>query len=58
MSVNHTSNIEKARSLRGYSQEQVARALGVSRPTYVNNESGKKELTITQAKALSAMLCI
>jgi len=58
MSVKHTSNIEKARSLRGYSQEQVARALGVSRPTYVNIESGKKELTINQAKALSAMLCI
>jgi DNA-binding XRE family transcriptional regulator/uncharacterized phage-associated protein len=58
MSINHTSSIEKARSLRGYSQEQVARALGVSRPTYVNIESGKKELTINQAKALSAMLCI
>ena len=58
MNANHISNIEKARSLRGYSQEQVARALGVSRPTYVNIESGKKELTINQAKALSAMLCI
>jgi len=52
------TNIEKARSLRGYSQEQVARALGVSRPTYVNIESGKKELTLQQANALSAMLCI
>jgi len=58
MSVNRINNIEKARSLRGYSQEQVARALGISRPTYVNIESGKKELTISQAKALSSMLCI
>jgi DNA-binding XRE family transcriptional regulator/uncharacterized phage-associated protein len=58
MSTNLSSNIEKARSLRGYSQEQVARALGISRPTYVNIESGKKELTISQAKALSSMLCI
>jgi DNA-binding XRE family transcriptional regulator/uncharacterized phage-associated protein len=58
MSANLSGNIEKARSLRGYSQEQVARALGISRPTYVNIESGKKELTISQAKALSSMLCI
>ena len=58
MSASISSNIEKARSLRGYSQEQVARALGISRPTYVNIESGKKELTISQAKALSSMLCI
>ena len=58
MSGNISSNIEKARSMRGYSQEQVARALGVSRPTYVNIETGKKELTISQAKALSSMLKI
>jgi len=58
LSASISSNIEKARSLRGYSQEQVARALGISRPTYVNIESGKKELTISQAKALSSMLCI
>ena len=58
MRTSLSSNIEKARSLRGYSQEQVARALGISRPTYVNIESGKKELTISQAKALSSMLCI
>lgn len=37
-----TNNIIKARQSRGYSQEQVARAIGVSRPTYVNIEAGKK----------------
>jgi len=58
MSTNLSSRIEKARSLRGYSQEQVARALGISRPTYANIEAGKKELTISQAKSLSSMLCI
>jgi len=58
MSASISSNIEKARTLRGYSQEQVARALGVSRPTYVNIEFGRKELTVSQAKALSSMLCI
>ena len=58
MSVNVSGNIEKARTICGYSQEQVARALGVSRPTYVNIETGKKELTISQAKTLSSMLNI
>ena len=53
-----SNNIEKARTMRGYSQEQVARALGVSRPTYVNIESGRKEPTISQAKAISSMLAI
>jgi len=43
---------------RGYSQEQVARALGVSRPTYSNIETGKKDLTLRQAQALSSMLRI
>jgi len=58
MSENMFSNIERARSISGYSQEQVARALGVSRPSYVNIELGKKELTISQAKILSSMLNI
>ena len=53
-----TNNIEQARLARGYTQEQVAHAIGVSRPTYVNIESGKKELTISQAEAVSSMLRI
>ena len=52
------SNIEQARLARGYTQEQVANALGVSRPTYINIEAGKKELTVRQAEALSSMLRI
>lgn len=51
-------NIIRARQSRGFSQEQVACAIGVSRPTYINIEAGKKELTVSQAEALSAMLCI
>jgi transcriptional regulator with XRE-family HTH domain len=53
-----TSSIEKARSMRGLSQEQVARALGISRPTYVNIENGKKELTISQVRTLASVLNI
>jgi len=58
MSVNISNNIEQARLARGYTQEQVARAIGVSRPTYVSIESGKKELTVRQAEALSSILRI
>lgn len=56
MSGQISSNIIKARQSRGYSQEQVARAIGVSRPTYINIETGKKELTVSQAEALSSVL--
>ena len=51
-------NIEQARLARGYTQEQVARVIGVSRPTYSNIESGNKDLTLRQAEALSSMLRI
>ena len=53
-----SNNIEQARLARGYSQEQVAHAIGVSRPTYIKIESGKNELTVRQAKALSSILRI
>ena len=58
MSKKSLSNIHQARLLRGFSQEEVAKVLGVSRPTYINIEKRKKELTITQAKMLSSMLRI
>ena len=53
-----SNNIEQARLACGYTQEQVAHAIGLSRPTYINIESGKKELTVRQAEALSSMLRI
>ena len=56
--VKISNNIEKARLARGYSQDQVARVIGVSRPSYNNIENGTKELTITQAKTLASVLGI
>lgn len=56
--MNRHTSIEQARLARGFTQEQVARAIGVSRPSYVNIESGKKELTLSQAGALASMLRI
>lgn len=58
MNENLASSIEKVRAERGYSQEQMARMLGISRPTYSKIESGKSELTISQAKLLSSALSI
>ena len=58
MSGNPSNNIEQARLAHGYAQAQVAHAIGVSRPTYVLIESGKKELTVRQARILSSMLRI
>ena len=52
------TNILKARQTHGFSQEKVANAIGVSRPTYINIENGKKELTLRQAETLSTILHI
>jgi DNA-binding XRE family transcriptional regulator/uncharacterized phage-associated protein len=58
MSKTFLNNIEQARLARGYTQEQVANTIGVSRPTYVGIESGKKDLTVRPAEILSSMLRI
>lgn len=50
------SNIEKLRLAKGLTQEQVAKSIGVSRPTYINIENGIKELTVSQAEMLAAVL--
>ena len=47
------NNLRQARVKRGITQGEVARAIGVSRPTYVNIEAGKKELTVSQVDKLN-----
>ena len=51
-------NISLMRYERGLTKEQVAKAIGVSRPTYDKIEAGENELTVSQAKALASMLRI
>jgi DNA-binding XRE family transcriptional regulator/uncharacterized phage-associated protein len=53
---NLSKNLEKARLARGYTQDQVATAIGVSRPTYVLIEKGQKDITLSQVEVLAAML--
>lgn len=49
-------NLEKARLARGYTLEQVAKALDLSRQTYALVEAGKRDITLSQAEVLAAML--
>ena len=48
--------LEKARLSRGLTMEQVAEVLGISRQTYALIEANKKEITVSQAEKLAAML--
>lgn len=48
--------IHKLRLERGLSQADVAKALGISRPSYIDVERGKKELTLSQFRVLVNLL--
>lgn len=50
------SSLEKARSARGFTMEQVADVIGMSRQTYALVEAGKKDVTLTQLETLTSML--
>ncbi len=50
--------IKKLRTEKGLSQEQVATALGMSRPTYTAIESGKHDLDVEEAKKLASLFDI
>lgn len=45
--------IQKLRKEKGLSQEFMASKLSISRPTYMQIEDGKRDLTITEAKNIS-----
>ena len=47
------NNLRQSRMERGLSQAEVAKTIGVSRPTYINIEAGKKELTVSQVEELN-----
>jgi putative transcriptional regulator len=51
-------NIEKIRSARGLTQEQVADILSMSRVTYIGVEKGKRDLTTGELEKLSAFFNI
>ena len=47
MVKNLFQKIKRLREENGFSQEYVAKELGMSRPTYVQIEIGERELTIS-----------
>ena len=47
--------LRELRSKSDLSQDFVAKFLGISRPTYIQIEQGKRELTITEAKKLASL---
>jgi transcriptional regulator with XRE-family HTH domain len=50
--------IKKLRSAHNVSQDQIAKAIGVSRPTYAAIESGKQKLDIEEARRLAGFFGI
>jgi len=50
--------LRQLREERGESQETVAKGIGVSRPTYISLEQGKRELTLSEAERISRMFDI
>lgn len=55
MVKNLYKKIKLLREKDGFSQEYLAQELGMSRPTYMQIEAGKRELTISEAKKLASI---
>jgi transcriptional regulator with XRE-family HTH domain len=53
-----TQKIKEIRIQKGLSQEQVAKAIGVSRPTYTAIEAGKQTLDIEEVQKLASLFGI
>lgn len=54
----YIQKIKEFRTERGLSQDQIAKAINVSRPTYTAIESGKQELSLEEAKKLATLFGI
>lgn len=54
----HTQKIKELRLGKGLSQERVAQAIGVSRPTYSAIEAGRQKLDLEEAKKLADLFGI
>lgn len=58
MSNKYAQFIKTLRNKRGLSQSELAIKLGLSRPSYIAIEQGKKELTLSEAEKLSEIFGI
>ncbi len=55
---NTASLIKKLRLSHGFSQDQVAKSIGISRPTYNAIETGKQKLDIEELVKLSSLFSV
>ena len=53
MSNKYVQFIKTLRNKRGFSQFELAKKLGMSRPSYIAMEQGKRELSLSEAEKLS-----
>lgn len=58
MSNNYMQKIKEFRLKNNLSQEQIAKSIGVSRPTYTAMEAGKQQLSAEEAQKLASLLGI
>ena len=58
MSTKYGSFLKNLRSEKGFSQEEIAKEIKVSRSSYINIEQGKKELSLTEASELARVFDI
>ncbi|MEI8233334.1 MAG: helix-turn-helix domain-containing protein [Verrucomicrobiota bacterium] len=56
MSNKYAALVKALRTKRGFSQSDIANKLGISRPSYIAIEQGKRELTLSEAEKLSDVL--
>ena len=52
----YSQTIKHVREARGLTQDEVAKKLGMSRPTYIAVEKGGRELTVSEFEVLSGVL--
>ena len=58
MATKYASFLRTLRTEGGFSQEEIAKEIGVSRSSYINIEQGKKELSLTEASDLARVFGI
>ncbi len=58
MSTSYAAFIKRLREERGWSQLEVAKAINMSRPSYVSLEKGTKELSLAEADAVARVFGI
>ncbi len=58
MATKYASFLKNLRTEKGFSQEEIAKEIKVSRSSYINIEQGKKELSLSEASNLARIFGI